>query len=258
MVEMPGKMQVTLVGYYGEKPSELAQLIRYLQDILSETLKSAFRPYHLEQVHGTVVGLEGHRFGATIRNSNSADLGIHSDVDLLRLLTFLRGDDFPTIQVRIGGYRPHEKYSFDSRGMHPYLRSFSIQGEIAVAMGWPIFNSDFSNSLDELRWYFSSEFGIRHKWHKKDNDRDNDFFFVLGRLDRRQVEGVRLQGVAERIRLTLAGFDAIRATLSADTMQIVGYLDPQLPVETSCSWAVKDQTLTAARLLALYPSGPSL
>jgi hypothetical protein len=249
MRELPGQMQVTLVCFYGpEKPAELAQLITALQDNLASALGSGFRSYQLEQVHGTLVGLEGRRVGAAIQNQGSGLL-----VDPARLLSFIRSDDFPKIQVRVGGYRHNEEFPFKSRGMHPYLRSFSVQGDIAVAMGWPV-NPGFPNCLDDLRWRFSSALNVRHKYHKQEDDCDNDFFFVLGRIDRRRIDAFRLQGAVEQTRLSLAGLDGVLATISADTLWVVAYLDPQLPLETSTSFAAKDPALTAERLLALYPS----
>jgi hypothetical protein len=247
MVELPGQMQVTLVAFYGDKPPELAQLITYLQDTLASSLGAAFRPYQLEQVHGTLVGLEGNRTGSTIQNVNSG-----LPVDASRLLSFLRSD-FPSITVRVGGYPRHQEFPFTSRGMHPYLRSFSVQDEIALAMGWPV-DSGAVNSLDHLRWRFASELNVRHKWHKQEGDCDNDFFFVIGRVDRRLLNTTRLQGVAEHVRVSLAGLDGVLATIGPATLRLVAYLDPQLPTETSLWLAVDDPTLTAARLLALYPS----
>jgi hypothetical protein len=247
MLELPGQMQVTLVAFYGEKPAELTQLIISLQNMLASALRSAFRPYQLEQVHETPVGLEGHRVDTTIQNLNS---GLR--VDPSGLLSFVRSDH--SIRVRVGGYQHHKEYPFKSRGMHPYVRSFSVQRDIAVAMGWPVDDSGFPNSIDHLRWRFNSQLNVRHKWHKQAGDCDNDFFFVLGRVDRRQIDAFRLQRVVEKARLSLAGLDGVLATIGADTLQFVAYLDPQLPIETSCSFAVNDPALTAERLLVLYPS----
>lgn len=171
MLEIPGKMQVTLVAFYGEKPKELLHLIQYLQNLLAERLLSAFHPYQLEQVHGTIIGLEGHRGDTSIHNLNS-DAAVAPSL----LLSFLRSPDFRPTTVRIGGYRHYHEYPFQSRGMHPYLRSFSIQGAIAVAMGWPASESQFPTSLDELRRQFESRLAVRHKWHRKPGDVDNCVF----------------------------------------------------------------------------------
>jgi hypothetical protein len=253
MLELPGKMQATLVSHYGEKSSELLHLIRESQHILVRCLGSSFRPYQRQQVHGTIIGLEGHRTKTKIRNLNSAEAGIVSEVEPSALLSFLRGSEFPSIRVRIGGYRSHEHYPFKSRGIHPYLRSFSIQGEIAVAMGWPVAESNFPNSLDGLRWQFDSRLGVRHKWYRKPDDKDNDFFFTLGRLDRRFLNATRIQHASEQVRLFLARLDGIIVPIGVDTLKVVGYLEPQLPLETSCWFDVKDSSLTPERLLGLYP-----
>jgi hypothetical protein len=253
MLELPGKMQATLVSHYGEKSSELSDLIRESQDILARCLGSSFYPYQLHQVHGTVIGLEGHRTETKIRNLNSAEAGVGSEVDPSALLSFLRGPEFPSIRVRIGGYRYHQHYPFTSREMHPYLRSFSIRGDIAVAMGWPVGGSNFPNSLDGLRWQFDSRLGVRHKWHRKPDDTDNDFFLALGRLDRRLLSATRIQHVSEQVRLFLAGLDGIIVPIGINTLKIAAYLEPQLPLETSCWFEVKDSRLTPERLLGLYP-----
>jgi hypothetical protein len=253
MLELPGKMQATLVSHYGEKSSELSDLLRESQHILVRCLGSSFRPHQLQQVHGTIIGLEGHRSETKIRNQNSAEAGIVSEVEPSALLRFLRGPEFPSIRVRIGGYRYDQHYPFTSRGMHPYLRSFSIQGEIAVAMGWPVVGSDFPTSLDGLRWQFDSSLGVRHKWHRKRDDTDNDFFLALGRVDHRFLNATRIQHASEQVRLFFAGLDGIIVPVGIDTMKIVGYLESQLPLETSCWFEVKDSRLTPERLLGLYP-----
>src|ERR1700730_3315003 len=104
MEPIPGRMQLTLVSHYGRKEPRLADLIRRTQDVLSENLKSSFRPYQMDQVHGTIVGLEGHHVSGGIRNRNWAELGEQRRVDYAKLLNFLRGHDFPTLDIQLGGY----------------------------------------------------------------------------------------------------------------------------------------------------------
>src|SRR5262249_42401834 len=123
---IPDRMQVTLVSFYGEKPGAFAELIRNCQDKLLEHLKSAFLPYHLDQVHGTVVGLEGWRFADKIQNRNYLDLrGETRLVDPDKLLGFMRSGTIPSIPILIGGYKQGTHYDFLSRGKHPYERSFA-------------------------------------------------------------------------------------------------------------------------------------
>jgi hypothetical protein len=53
-------MQATLVAYYGKKPAELSTLIREVQGKVIDVLSDAyFYRYDIEQVHSTIIGLEG-------------------------------------------------------------------------------------------------------------------------------------------------------------------------------------------------------
>ena len=75
-----GRMNVALVACYGEKPPALKDLVAGMQAELGRFLGAAFVPYGMEQVHATIVGLEGMRVGDMIvnydrggrRRSNSA------------------------------------------------------------------------------------------------------------------------------------------------------------------------------------------
>src|SRR6266850_8186281 len=115
-MELPGRMQTTLVGYYGDKTGNVLELIRSCQDRLSELLLSSFRPYELEQVHGTIIGLEGCRVGDSIKNENFKNF--RNEERLMspkHLLEFLRSDTFPSVSIRVGDYRHHLDYGFQSQ-----------------------------------------------------------------------------------------------------------------------------------------------
>ena len=249
MPVIPNQMQVTLVSFHGEKPDELASLIRDCQNKLLESLKSAFLPYHLDQVHGTVVGLEGWRFAERIQNKNYLDLRRETRlVDPTVLLEFVRSDNFPSIPLAIGGYQHGEDYGFVSRGDHPYQRSFSFRRDIAVAMGWP---TERSEPLDKLRREFNTV-NVLHKEHPTKTAVDDDYYFVLGRVDRRFAADALLKDTAESIRAFLADRPAL-ITISRNALSIVAYLDTQLPLDTSSRFPVTDRNLDATALLDLYP-----
>lgn len=246
---IPNRMQVTLVSFHGEKPDQFVKLVRDCQDKLLESLKSAFLPYHIDQVHGTIVGLEGWRFAERIQNKNSLDLqGETRLVDPAALLEFLRSDSFPSIPVVIGGYQNGIEYGFLSRDTHPYVRSFAFRGDIAVAMGWP---RERSKPLDKLRRQFDT-LNVLHKEHPTKNAEDDDYYFVLGRVDRRFADDSLLKQTAETMRQFLAS-RSTPVTLSLDTLSIVAYLDTQLPLGTSSRFRVMDGNLDANSLLELYP-----
>jgi hypothetical protein len=244
-------MQVTLASHYGPKPAGLAALIRACQDQLHQALGDSFRPYRLEQVHATIVGLEGCRMGEKILNRNSQALGAPACMNLDGLLTYLRSNG-ARFDIRIGGFGSSTNYSFESRGEHPHLRSFSIQGAAAVAMGWPIADSGLPNVLDDFRWHVWREFGVRHKWHPHDESHDNDFYFVLGRLCG-DVDAVRVTRAIQVVRALLSADAGLVFAVSRDSLQVVAYTDETLPLETSVGRPVMDESLTAERMATWYP-----
>jgi hypothetical protein len=205
----------------------------------------------MEQVHGTVIGLEGCRLGQNFRNQNS---GLVMNLD--DLVDFLRAPAFPTIRVQVGGYESSGEYPFRSRNAHPYLRSFSIQEDVAVAMGWPVQAGHFPNSLDQLRRAFQG-FGVQHKWHRTDTEVDNDFFFVLGTLDRRTTDPATVEWSTDDVRAELASYGGTEVEISRDTIRFVGYADPQLPWQTS-RWYELDEPDLVAKVKELYPDCQSV
>ena len=237
-------LQLSLVSHYGKKPGDLAKFITLLQDKLSENLLSAFCPYATEQVHGTVIGLE------TLPVSNGfiskwfeQNKGKAEPVDFKQLLHFLR-TGIDDIVIKIGGYRQQKKYPFASRNEHPFIRSFSLNGDIAVTIGWPIKamnNTNWTDSLYRLRKKFET-INFCHKWNK-DGYADNDFFFVLGRIDTARTDPSQLEKTSTELRNLLARSD-FRITIRKDTLSLVAYLDSQLPLSTTKQYALDNTQLS--------------
>ena len=249
---MPEKMEMklTIVSHYGKKSVELINLISMLQDKLSECLGFAFKPYDMEQVHGTIIGLEGVFSVKGIVNkwfkeNRDEERYMKSEC----LLEFIKSDVIKEIGIKIGGYHFHKDYGFTSREQHPFMRSFSIQGKIAVTMGWPIEADKYVKTLYQLRKNFE-QVEVLHKWHK-DGYEDNDFFFVLGRIDREYINPLILERMASEIRLILAGIEET-VTIGKNTMSIVAYIDPQLPTTTSGVFRFNDESLTPQLINHLY------
>jgi hypothetical protein len=243
----PPFFQSTLVAHYGRKPSQLTTLVRRLQQRLDEALGRAFQPYAIDQVHGTIIGLEGCRVEGGVRNENSGAL-----MDIAGFVDFLSGPGFVPIHIRAGGYREATAYPFRSRNTHPYQRSFSIQAGIAVAMGWPAAGAP--DALDLFR-RAAEQFGIRHKWHRTDDEVDNDFFLVIGLVERGdpvRSDAAVVEAAAEQIRSELAASGDTSIEIDRDALSLVAYSDPRLPLSTSRRYALDEPDL-AAKLTALYP-----
>jgi hypothetical protein len=121
------------------------------------------------------------------------------------------------------GYKEGNNYPFTSQDRHPYLRSFSIQGTIAVAMGWPQKNGLFTSGIDKLRRAFN-KFNIIHKYHGSDDAYDNDFFFVLGTVTR----GLNASAIATcetQMRDMLSQRDVPPITIGKGQLRIVPYFE---------------------------------
>jgi hypothetical protein len=238
------RVNETVVAFYGEnKPGRLADFVVMLHERLASRLGRAFTPYTLEQVHATLVGLEGERSLVTgeIFNRNYAERrGEQRIMNVEGALTRIMTSPAFPLPVRIGGFAPDVDYScgggarrtvFMSRGHHPYRRAFSMQGKAVVAMGWPWTDGVVSTALARLRKALESE-GVLHKYHEKLEDSDNDFFFVLGRVERSRVDGATIDAVEEEIRELMAG-STLELLVDLEDMKRVSYVDPSLPFDSS-------------------------
>lgn len=242
-------MQVTLVSHYGEKSAALRSYLQHLQAEITDSLGAAFSPYEVPQVHGTIIGLEGCNRNGNVENTNFSEYRSESRyIDITALLTFLHGPAIPVFEVQIGGYLDSEDYGFTSQNMHPYIRSFSIQGEIAVAIGWPMENADI---LDQFRRSFN-RFNVLHKWHKKESDFDNDFFLVLGRVARESIGEAGIIDAEVKIRRVMSLHQYSKIRIGSANLQIVAYSDTQLPPVSSRVFPIADGRLTADEFLRLY------
>lgn len=259
MLPIPGAMQATLVSFYGEKPKKFVKLIHDCQNKISESLRSAYTPYQLDQVHATIVGLEGHRHSKKILNANFLNFRHeHKLVQLDSFLGHLRAGGNVPIEIQIGGYpyyQDQKDVPFSSQGKQPYERTFSIRADKVVAMGWPAIRlkrGDHDMPLHNFRKAFQ-EVNVLHKEHRTTTDTDDDFYFVLGHVDRRYAKADEIEKLEKEVREFLAQRPPTRLSLGLENLSIVAYLDAQLPVGTSCRFRVTDTNFDGSDLLQLYP-----
>lgn len=178
--------QNSLVAFFGEKTSSsnFWSKIKELQIVLENRLNNKsnnYIPYEIEKIHGTIIGLEAAKIDNSIVNKNYLEIQSKIfELDLESILNYLNKSELLPFEVKIGGFE-NKEYLFTSRGASPYERSFSVQKEIIVAMGWPFSNNSYNPVLDTIRRRLST-FGGLHKYHAKPDSFDNDLFFVLGNL----------------------------------------------------------------------------
>jgi len=242
------------VAFYGEKSDLLAAFVRWIQALVAEHVGEGFRPYEIGQVHATIVGLEGHRRNGEILNEQYWQHGQTRPMDIAGLLdTLLQSGRLP-FRVRIGGFQREHRYSFESFGRHPYLRSFEIQAStIVVAMGWPVNADEYSPTLDGLRRDLNRH-NILHKYHRTSDAIDNDFYFVLGKLDSGASAAADLGAVADAIRARMANTDPLTLDVTTRDLSLVAYSDNELPLRTSVRFPIEMARSAVEELTSVFRS----
>ena len=176
-----GSRFISAVAFYGPKTGRLRELLIGVQALIAEHVGAGFRPYTLEQVHATLIALNGVLEGGTIVNEYLLEhAGVRREMDLPRVMDILARRFAAPLRVRIGGFRPDQAVPFSSRGQHLAERTFSVQGEAFVLVGWPADSlAGAGRPLDELRREMNAA-GVLHRYHARADDVDNDLHLVVG------------------------------------------------------------------------------
>ena len=172
---------ISAVAFYGPKTGRLRELLTGVQAQIAEHVGRDFRPYTLDQVHATLIALNGVRAGGTIVNEYLLEhAGERREMDLPRVMDILARRFATPLRVRIGGFRPGQPVPFTSRGQHVAERSFSVQGQAFVLVGWPAESlAGAGRPLDDLRREMNAA-GVLHRYHARPGDVDNDLHLVVG------------------------------------------------------------------------------
>ena len=177
-----GSRFISAVAFYGPKAGRLRELVAGVQELIAGHVGGDFRPYTPEQVHATLIALNGVRDGGTVINEYMLELaGQRREMDLPRVMDILARRFATPLPVRIGGFRPDQAPPFTSRGQHPAQRSFSVQDRAFVLVGWPAGSLDGgpARPLDDLRREMNAA-GLLHRYHAHPGDVDNDLHMVVG------------------------------------------------------------------------------
>jgi len=248
--------QVTLVSLYGKKSNPgLARLIAQCQKAVADTFSTAFTRYDEEQVHATIVGLE-RRSSSDLENDNFARFrNRNTKMKLGGFLNYLRTCGHFPLQVQIGGFQDRA-YPFTSRGARPWERSFSIQGDKAVVMGWPVRGEPVSMpestpegliqesriypmTLDVIR-HAAQGFGILHSYHRALTDVDNDLFFRIGLVEEKAVPLGSIPALEQRMRQALNQERPLIVEITLDEVFVAAYEDNTLPPTSTKCYPVTD------------------
>jgi hypothetical protein len=214
----------------------------------------------LEQIHATVIGLERRtRSGLENRNLH-AFRGCSKGMRLPQLFKFLVNCSYFPFDAQFGGFGDRD-WPFQSRGARPYARSFSMQGTIPVAIGWPCRAEIWSGHspagiassgtktrvypriLEDLR-RSAQRFNVLHRWHREPSDADNDLYLRLGRLERELPDPQR-EWLEDRIRRDLSAAPPLIVRLAVSDLMVV-------------SRPADDETLAQARSRVVPLTDPRL
>lgn len=257
--------QITVVALYGEKSSEFAASITRCQSLVSRVLGVGFRPYDPSQIHATIFGLE-RQIPSELYNANfSRYRGRDVPMNLEGILDYLRRCSHFTLQVQVGGFGKRD-YPFVSRQACPYERSFSIQDDKVVMMGWPIRGKPLprppgtpSALVQEAKLYpltldvirrDAQAYGVLHAYHRGLTDVDNDLFFRIGLV-------INQPSLSEQTRNRLEAearqFLSVQPPLVLDIhleqVSVALYQEDTLPRSTTRVWSLADPELTASALM---------
>ena len=243
--------QVTLISLYGNKPENLETRIRECQDFLTKRIGVAFRPYDIRQVHATIIGLE-RCIGSAMQNLNfwkkKSDI---SKMDLAGLLNYFREAFAKGIEVQIGGFKNRD-YGFISRHSIPYIRSFSIQGDKVVVMGWPVCEAEYPDTLDEIR-RVCQDYNVLHSYHDpvKTDRVDRDLYFRIGLVDPEAFSFAVGSKIESELREKLAE-NTTKITIRSEDLYIAAYTDDTLPLDSSDCWSLANERVTGEFVENLY------
>lgn len=252
--------QVTLVAYYGRKSSAFEQYIRTCWDhITASPLRHFFAPYHPNQVHATIVGMEkliGHSENWNANKWRASREKEKHEMNFGRLLEVVRNHSGFTI--RFGGYQPVDTF-VTSFGERPFVRSFEFQWpqRKVTIMGWHHTDGDFSchKALWELRDQLDKECNVRHKYNL-----DHDFFVAIGDIvnlgSLTDAGIIQLKGVAtivaDELRKKLANAKPTDLAIKADNIFAIQYEHESLTLNSSRAYCITRKDVTGAFLAGLY------
>jgi hypothetical protein len=239
---------ISAVAFYGPKTGRLREVLAGVQALIAEHVGDGFRPYAPEQVHATLIALNGVREdgGRVVNEYLLEHAGVRREMDLPRVMDILARRFSVPLPVRVGGFRPGQAVPFTSRGQHLAERTFSVQGDAFVLVGWPTDSlAGPSRPLDDLRREMNAA-GVLHRYHARAGDVDNDLHLVVGHHTGAPVDA--LARAANSVRDLLAAEPADLA---------IGLPDVKIVAADSRTLApalfVGDVPAAAADVLALVP-----
>ena len=235
---------VSAVGFYGPKRGPLRDLLAGVQAMITSHIGDSFLPYTLDQVHATLISLDGVRdteTGTVVNGYYLEHTGTRREMDLRQVADILTGRFQDPLRVRVGGFGRRQQVPFSSLGQHPYERTFSVRGNAFVLIGWPVvsLSGGLELPLDELRRDMNAA-NVLHKYHPCEGDVDNDLHLVLGHYA--GAPDIESQGVVGAVRDQLAA-DPVELDIGLGEVKIVASDSTTLAPPLYVSGIPADETI---------------
>lgn len=195
------------MALYGPKAEPVLSMLAGIQALIAGFIGDAFVPYSLAQIHATLIAFNGVRDPGSDALVNEYFLehsGVRRTMDVDLAMQILTARFSRPLRIRVGGLRPGDEVPFRSRGQHLYQRTFSVQGDAFVLVGWPAGPDQLPDRLplDRLRRDLNAA-GLLHRYHVHDDDIDGDLHLVVGH--HRGALADSLDKAAAAVRSELAG-----------------------------------------------------
>ena len=254
--------QVTLVSLYGNKNEGFAAVVGELQELVSQVVP-AFAPYDIRQVHATIIGLERDR--APALNANFLRFrGQERRMDFTGFLAFLRECSKLPFKLQIGGFANGDN-PFTSRNLRPFERTFSVQGDKVVLMGWPVIcdasvpalegavtpSPQYPSTLEFIR-RAAQRFGILHAFHRIVTEVDNDLYFRIGLINAKAANPEAIRALETQARQLLSTRPPLFVEIGLDDIFVAAYEDDRLPTSTTRVRSVADPKVTGDFVAGLF------
>jgi len=174
---------ISAVAFYGPKAGPLREFLTGVQAMIAAEIGPGFLPYSLEQIHATLIALDGDRdagTGTAVNRFYLIHAGRRVEMNLPQAMDILARRFEHPLRVRLGGFAAGQQVPFTSRGWHLFDRAFSVQGNAFVLVGWPAASLTGPDTpLDDLRREMNKA-NVLHRYHPSEGAVDNDLHLVVG------------------------------------------------------------------------------
>jgi len=252
--------QISMVSLYGQKRGDLERLIKKCWEMISVSIfRRVFEPYHINQIHGTIIGMEKLIGFDDPFNANIWQVSGNKVTMMYAELLNIIARHLP-MTIRFGGFDKDYK-EFTSFGKTPYERSFQVQWPTFkfTLIGWPHKDLNFTSKqiLWDPRHEIETRCNIKHKY-----ENDNDLFMVLGGIEGLQLltdsELDELKSKSASLEETVREYlrkNPVDVEITAEQVFLAQYSRETLSLDSTNVYCIQNPGIHADFIQSLYSEG---